>query len=284
MALCRGLWRWPATPFLFTASPRRTFSVRLLDSLEQEVSDASERLMGRAIFQDERMVTESRRPLERIRSSPETLEERLAAQRSIRRYLIPSDVKVDKSKMYIEFTWPPEAVEAGARLERAEAAWRARQRESEGTAADTAAGEPKKLDNATQIEPTAQARQPQAAPKPWVRTRALAEYLRAYTSSSDGPYTMAKYPVYGRRGITITDVYPMGNYALRLSFSDGHTGGLYSYEYLYYLTSPGNKYRLMRSYLANLRQHRKSRDPPKRAPSKKWNTKLGGSATGGRTA
>jgi len=34
------------------------------------------------------------------------------------------------------------------------------------------------------------------------------------------------------RGLTITGVEPIGNYALRLSFSDGHDRGIFPFAYL----------------------------------------------------
>lgn len=103
-----------------------------------------------------------------------------------------------------------------------------------------------------------------------LRTRALAEYLRVYTPSTDGALGSKDIIIYGRRGITITKIIPVGSYALRFVFSDGHSGGIYSYEYLYYLTSPSTKYGLMRGYITEVRQRRKSRDPPRRAPSIKY--------------
>lgn len=33
--------------------------------------------------------------------------------------------------------------------------------------------------------------------------------------------------------LTITNIEPVGNYAVKLIFSDGHTTGLYSWDYLY---------------------------------------------------
>ena len=36
----------------------------------------------------------------------------------------------------------------------------------------------------------------------------------------------------GRINVAIIGVEPVGNYAVRLSFDDGHTTGLYSWDYL----------------------------------------------------
>lgn len=98
-------------------------------------------------------------------------------------------------------------------------------------------------------------------------TSALAEYLRVYTPSTDGTFATDRV-VYGRRGVLFKDITPIGNYALRITFSDDHNAGIYSYDYLYHLTCSEHKYRLMRQYISTLRAQRKSRDPPRRAPSR----------------
>lgn len=286
---------WAAAPVVAGAAltaAHRTFASRIIDSLGAKVSTSVEQLTKQAAFADDRMVTESRRKLDRFHSAPETLAERLAAQRSIRRFVIPTDIKIDKSRTAIEFTWPEEAVAAGAQLDQEESAFRSSQRRLAGegvdgsalvregsavraNAAEAAAAAAKApLDtphsDGSTATPGEKDKGTEAAnPTPWLRTRALAEFLRVYTPSTDGRYGMPRQPIYGRRGLTITDVYPVGNYALRFSFSDGHTGGLYSYEYLYFLTSPANKYGLMREYVRDLRVRKKSREPPKRAPSRR---------------
>ena len=37
----------------------------------------------------------------------------------------------------------------------------------------------------------------------------------------------------GKRDVAITEVEPVGHYAIRPSFSDGHDTGIYSWDYLY---------------------------------------------------
>jgi DUF971 family protein len=39
----------------------------------------------------------------------------------------------------------------------------------------------------------------------------------------------------GKRDVLITRIEPVGNYAIRLHFSDGHNTGLYSWRYLHHL-------------------------------------------------
>lgn len=65
------------------------------------------------------------------------------------------------------------------------------------------------------------------------------EYLRVYTQSAEavghgpGQETLQV----GKEDITITDIRPVGNYAVALIFSDGHDSGIYSWDLLYKLGS-----------------------------------------------
>jgi len=65
------------------------------------------------------------------------------------------------------------------------------------------------------------------------------EYLRVYTQSAEavghgpGQETLQT----GKEDVTITDVRPVGNYAIALTFSDGHDSGIYSWDLLYKLGS-----------------------------------------------
>ena len=66
-----------------------------------------------------------------------------------------------------------------------------------------------------------------------------AEYLRVYSPSAEvrgHGRGQAKLQT-GKAGISITDLQPAGNYALKITFSDGHDSGLYSWGYLYELAS-----------------------------------------------
>jgi DUF971 family protein len=64
----------------------------------------------------------------------------------------------------------------------------------------------------------------------------------------------------GKRDVTITSIEPVGHYALRPTFSDGHSTGIYSWEYLLDLGERQDT--LWRDYLARLAQANASRDPP----------------------
>ena len=63
----------------------------------------------------------------------------------------------------------------------------------------------------------------------------------------------------GKRDVTITDIESVGHYALRPTFSDGHSTGIYSSDYLYDLGDRQDE--LWRDYLARLAAANASRDP-----------------------
>jgi DUF971 family protein len=87
------------------------------------------------------------------------------------------------------------------------------------------------------------------------------EYLRVYSPSAEvrghrpGQETLQT----GKINVTITDIKPVGNYALQLSFSDGHDTGLYSWSYLHELCTHRQDY--WEDYLARLHAAGASRDP-----------------------
>ena len=41
----------------------------------------------------------------------------------------------------------------------------------------------------------------------------------------------------GKRGVSVIDLEPIGNYAVKPVFSDGHDTGIFSWDYLYHLGS-----------------------------------------------
>ena len=63
----------------------------------------------------------------------------------------------------------------------------------------------------------------------------------------------------GKKDVGITDIQPVGHYAVQLSFNDGHSSGLYTWAYLAQLAE--NKDRLWADYLRKLAQAGASRDP-----------------------
>ena len=64
-----------------------------------------------------------------------------------------------------------------------------------------------------------------------------AEYLRVESPSAEvqGHAADQKQTVGGKRGVKITALEPVGNYAVRIVFDDGHDSGLFSWAYLHEL-------------------------------------------------
>jgi DUF971 family protein len=86
------------------------------------------------------------------------------------------------------------------------------------------------------------------------------EFLRVHSPSAEvrghgpGQETLQ----IGKRDVTIANVEPVGHYAIRPTFSDGHDSGIYSWEYLYDLGERQDE--LWQRYLDRLAAAGASRD------------------------
>lgn len=86
------------------------------------------------------------------------------------------------------------------------------------------------------------------------------EFLRVYSPSAEvrghgaGQETLQV----GKRDVVITELHPIGHYAVQPLFSDGHTSGIYSWDYLYEIGV--NQARLWDEYTARLGAAGASRD------------------------
>ena len=63
----------------------------------------------------------------------------------------------------------------------------------------------------------------------------------------------------GKRDVDILSLEPVGNYAIKPVFSDGHDSGLYSWDILHMLCLHRDE--LWQAYLEKLEQQGASRDP-----------------------
>lgn len=65
------------------------------------------------------------------------------------------------------------------------------------------------------------------------------EFLRVYSPSAEvrGHGHGQEVLQTGKEDVNIVGIEPVGNYAIKLVFSDGHDTGLYSWDYLYDLAS-----------------------------------------------
>lgn len=90
--------------------------------------------------------------------------------------------------------------------------------------------------------------------------RLPAEYLRVFTPSAEARGHAPGQEVLqtGKRLVEITGVEPVGSYALKLVFSDGHDSGLYSWDILHNLAVHEDA--LWQTYLDQLAQQGGSRD------------------------
>ena len=86
------------------------------------------------------------------------------------------------------------------------------------------------------------------------------ELLRVYSPSAEvkghGPGQEVLQT--GKRSVEIRSLEPVGSYAVQPIFSDGHTTGIYSWDYLYELGE--NQEKLWRDYLAQIAKAGASRD------------------------
>jgi DUF971 family protein len=105
--------------------------------------------------------------------------------------------------------------------------------------------------------------------------RYTCEFLRVHSPSAEvrghGPGQEVLQT--GKRDVGITAIEPVGSYAVKLVFSDGHDTGLYSWDYLHELGR--DQERLWQHYLRRLQEAGASREPnaPVRQsgpPAKGW--------------
>ena len=92
------------------------------------------------------------------------------------------------------------------------------------------------------------------------------EFLRVFTPSAvarghgPGQETLQL----GQRDVDIVSIEPVGNYAIKPLFSDGHDSGLYSWDLLYMLCLHRDE--LWQAYLGKVAEQGGSRDPADQPP------------------
>ncbi len=89
-----------------------------------------------------------------------------------------------------------------------------------------------------------------------------AELLRVQSPSAEvrGHTEAERKTVGGKRNVLIVGVEPVGNYAIRLRFDDGHDTGIYAWAYLHDLGA--NRAARFKAYLAELSAKGLDRDLP----------------------
>lgn len=86
-----------------------------------------------------------------------------------------------------------------------------------------------------------------------------AEFLRVMSPSAEVKGHGQPILQAGKCEVKIWKIEPVGRYALKLSFDDGHDTGLYSWDYLAHLGQ--NQARLWQDYLTQLAEQGKRRQP-----------------------
>ncbi len=82
-----------------------------------------------------------------------------------------------------------------------------------------------------------------------------AEFLRVHSPSAEvqGHGGVGGVLPLHKQDVSITTMEPCGFYALRLHFSDGHSSGLYTWDYLFHLAK--NQDQLWQNYIRDAKQH-----------------------------
>ena len=88
------------------------------------------------------------------------------------------------------------------------------------------------------------------------------EFLRVYSPSADvsGHGPGQEVLQVGKKDVGISELVPVGSYAVQINFDDGHDTGLYTWENLYRLGK--NQAALWQDYLDRLAAAGASREPP----------------------
>ena len=88
-----------------------------------------------------------------------------------------------------------------------------------------------------------------------------AELLRVYSPSAEvrGHSEQERVLQTGKKSVGIKAIEAIGNYAIRITFDDGHDSGIFAWDYLYELGN--NQAQHWQDYLSDLKQANASRLP-----------------------
>ncbi|MGY2232965.1 DUF971 domain-containing protein [Pseudomonas tolaasii] len=86
-----------------------------------------------------------------------------------------------------------------------------------------------------------------------------AELLRTHSPSAEVQGHGKPILQFGKLNVRLTKIEPAGQYALKLTFDDGHDSGLFTWDYLYQLAVRQDA--LWADYLGELKAAGKTRDP-----------------------
>ena len=86
------------------------------------------------------------------------------------------------------------------------------------------------------------------------------EYLRVHSPSAEvrGHGKGQEVLQVGKKDVKVANLEPSGNYAIQITFDDGHDSGIYSWDYLYDLATNHSQY--WEKYILSLQQAGKHRE------------------------
>lgn len=117
------------------------------------------------------------------------------------------------------------------------------------------------IEQPTEITLHQQSRELEIAFADGSRHRLPYEFLRVYSPSAEvrGHGPGQEVLQIGKQDVNVLGVEPVGSYAMKIEFDDGHDSGLYSWEYLRHLGK--NRDALWQEYLHRLETAGGSRQP-----------------------
>ncbi len=117
------------------------------------------------------------------------------------------------------------------------------------------------MTNPTEITLHQQSRQLEIAFDDGTRYRLPFEFLRVHSPSAEvrGHGAGQEVLQVGKRNVNLLNLEPVGSYALKMTFDDGHDSGLYPWEYLHDLGE--NQDAMWQNYLKQLEAAGESREP-----------------------
>ncbi len=95
------------------------------------------------------------------------------------------------------------------------------------------------------------------------KTSITCEFLRVYSPSAEvrGHGRGQEVLQFGKKNVSITNIEQIGNYAIKITFSDGHDTGLYSWRYLRDIGENQNE--LWKKYTERLKENGRKRENEK---------------------
>ena len=94
-----------------------------------------------------------------------------------------------------------------------------------------------------------------------LRSKLPFEFLRVHSPSAEvkGHGPGQEVLQVGKRNVNVTGIEPVGSYAIKIDFDDGHDSGLYTWEYLRLMSEHQNE--MWQEYLQRMGEAGKSREP-----------------------